>query len=167
MRAFRQKSGDEYTYYLRIARILHKHTRPAVHRRSPDDNRHKQRHTEGQRHDSADHRQHRAGLQEGAHPMHQHQDSQRQISYIDLFRCLAYNTYCNRVRLQWMRFRMDSALSGLQPKPNPRTSENRSSKLDIEWNITKFVIEQEGNFLARFEPAADMAYVETCVKALL
>ena len=45
---------------------------------------------------------------------------------------------------------MDSALSGLQPKPNPRTSENRSSKLDIEWNITKFVIEQEGNFLARF-----------------
>ena len=65
-----------------------------------------------------------------------------------------------------MRFRMDSALSGLQPKPNPRTSENRSSKLDIEWNITKFVIEQEGNFLARFEPAADMAYVETRVKAL-
>jgi len=62
---------------------------------------------------------------------------------------------------------MDSALSGLQPKPNPRTSENRSSKLDIEWNITKFVIEQEGNFLARFEPAADMAYVENCVKALL
>lgn len=62
---------------------------------------------------------------------------------------------------------MDSALSGLQPKPNPRTSENRSSKLDIEWNITKFVIEQEGNFLARFEPAADMAYVETRVKALL
>ena len=62
---------------------------------------------------------------------------------------------------------MDSALSGLRPKPNPRTSENRSSKLDIEWNITKFVIEQEGNFLARFEPAADMAYVETRVKALL
>ena len=62
---------------------------------------------------------------------------------------------------------MDSALSGLQPKPNPRTSENRSSKLDIEWNNTKFVIEQEGNFLARFEPAADMAYVETRVKALL
>lgn len=62
---------------------------------------------------------------------------------------------------------MDSALSGLQPKPTPRTSENRSSKLDIEWNITKFVIEQEGNFLARFEPAADMAYAETCVKALL
>lgn len=62
---------------------------------------------------------------------------------------------------------MDSALSGLQLKPNPRTSENRSSKLDIVWNITKFVIEQEGNFLARFEPAADMAYAETCVKALL
>ena len=49
---------------------------------------------------------------------------------------------------------------------NPRTSENRSSKLDIVWNITKFVIEQEGNFLARFEPAADMAYVETRVKGL-
>lgn len=62
---------------------------------------------------------------------------------------------------------MDSALSGLQPNPNPRTSENRSSKLDIEWNITEFVIEQEGNFLARFEPAADMAYVETRVKGLL
>ena len=38
---------------------------------------------------------------------------------------------------------------------------------DIKWNFTKFVIDREGNVAARFEPTADMAEVEACVKALL
>ena len=38
---------------------------------------------------------------------------------------------------------------------------------DIKWNFTKFVIDREGNVVARFEPTADMAKVEECVKALL
>ncbi len=40
-------------------------------------------------------------------------------------------------------------------------------KPDIKWNFTKFVIDREGNVVARFEPTADMAEVEACVKALL
>lgn len=38
---------------------------------------------------------------------------------------------------------------------------------DIKWNFTKFVIDREGNVVARFEPTADMADVEACVKSLL
>ena len=40
-------------------------------------------------------------------------------------------------------------------------------KPDIKWNFTKFIIDREGNVVARFEPTADMAEVEACVRALL
>ena len=42
-----------------------------------------------------------------------------------------------------------------------------AKKSDIKWNFTKFVIDREGNVVARFEPTADMAEVEACIKALL
>ena len=42
-----------------------------------------------------------------------------------------------------------------------------AKKPDIKWNFTKFIIDREGNVVARFEPTADMAKVEECVKALL
>ena len=38
---------------------------------------------------------------------------------------------------------------------------------DIKWNFTKFVVDREGNVVARFEPTADMGKVEDCIKALL
>jgi glutathione peroxidase len=38
---------------------------------------------------------------------------------------------------------------------------------DIKWNFTKFVVDREGNVVARFEPTADMGKVEECIKALL
>ena len=41
------------------------------------------------------------------------------------------------------------------------------SKPDIKWNFTKFVVDREGNVVARFEPTADMADVEKCVSSLL
>ena len=37
----------------------------------------------------------------------------------------------------------------------------------IRWNFTKFVIDREGNVVARFEPTNDMALVEECIKSLL
>ena len=40
-------------------------------------------------------------------------------------------------------------------------------KPDIKWNFTKFVIDRQGNVAARFEPTADMAKVEECIKSLL
>ena len=40
-------------------------------------------------------------------------------------------------------------------------------KPDIKWNFTKFVVDREGNVVARFEPTADMADVEACIRSLL
>lgn len=40
-------------------------------------------------------------------------------------------------------------------------------KPDIKWNFTKFVVDREGNVVARFEPTADMKKVEECIKSLL
>ena len=38
---------------------------------------------------------------------------------------------------------------------------------DIKWNFTKFVIDREGNVVARFEPTAKMEDVAKCVESLL
>ncbi|MBQ6238941.1 MAG: glutathione peroxidase [Firmicutes bacterium] len=38
---------------------------------------------------------------------------------------------------------------------------------DIKWNFTKFIVDRDGNVVARFEPTANMKDVETCVKSLL
>jgi len=38
---------------------------------------------------------------------------------------------------------------------------------DIKWNFTKFVIDREGNVVARFEPTADVAEVEAFIIKLL
>ena len=38
---------------------------------------------------------------------------------------------------------------------------------DIKWNFTKFIVDRDGNVVARFEPTADMKEVEECIKALL
>ena len=44
---------------------------------------------------------------------------------------------------------------------------NWAKKPDIKWNFTKFIIDRDGNVVARFEPMADMKDVEECVKSLL
>ncbi len=38
---------------------------------------------------------------------------------------------------------------------------------DIKWNFTKFVVDRQGNVVARFEPTANMKDVSTCVESLL
>jgi glutathione peroxidase len=40
-------------------------------------------------------------------------------------------------------------------------------KPDIKWNFTKFIIDREGNVVARFEPTADVKDVEACITSLL
>ena len=42
-----------------------------------------------------------------------------------------------------------------------------AKKPDIKWNFTKFVINREGEVVARFEPTADMKKVEECVASLI
>ena len=38
---------------------------------------------------------------------------------------------------------------------------------DIKWNFTKFIIDRQGNVVARFEPTASMKKVDECVASLL
>ena len=38
---------------------------------------------------------------------------------------------------------------------------------DIKWNFTKFIVDRDGNVVARFEPTASMKDVAACVEALL
>jgi len=38
---------------------------------------------------------------------------------------------------------------------------------DIKWNFTKFLVDRQGNVVARFEPTTDMAEVESAIKNLL
>ena len=58
-------------------------------------------------------------------------------------------------------------LKPLLEKMFSETDPDWAKKPDIKWNFTKFIIDREGNVAARFEPTADMAKVEACVKALL
>ena len=48
-----------------------------------------------------------------------------------------------------------------------RTDPEWYKKPDIKWNFTKFVIDRSGKVVARFEPTADTAKVEECIKSLL
>ena len=38
---------------------------------------------------------------------------------------------------------------------------------EIKWNFTKFVVDRQGNVVARFEPTADMKKVRECVESLI
>ncbi|MBQ9065817.1 MAG: glutathione peroxidase [Blautia sp.] len=38
---------------------------------------------------------------------------------------------------------------------------------DIKWNFTKFVVDRNGNVVARFEPTADMAELDKCISKLI
>ncbi len=40
-------------------------------------------------------------------------------------------------------------------------------KNDIQWNFTKFIVNRQGDVIARFEPTDDMKKVEECVIALI
>ncbi len=44
---------------------------------------------------------------------------------------------------------------------------NWKSSPDIKWNFTKFVVDRQGNVVARFEPMADIQEVEKCIAALI
>ena len=58
-------------------------------------------------------------------------------------------------------------LKGLLEKMFDAADPDWRKKSDIKWNFTKFIIDRQGNVVARFEPTADMNKVEDCIKALL
>ena len=48
-----------------------------------------------------------------------------------------------------------------------KIDKNYKDNPDIKWNFTKFVVNRDGEVVARFEPTADMKKVEECVAGLL
>ena len=54
---------------------------------------------------------------------------------------------------------LDKMLSSFDP--------DYAKKPDIKWNFTKFLVNKEGDVVARFEPTADMGEVKKAVLALL
>ncbi len=58
-------------------------------------------------------------------------------------------------------------LKGLLENMFAKADPEWDKKPDIKWNFTKFLVDREGNVVARFEPTADMKKVEECIKTLL
>ncbi len=48
-----------------------------------------------------------------------------------------------------------------------RSNPNYAQEDDIKWNFTKFLVDREGHVMERFEPTADLSYVEERVKELV
>ncbi len=48
-----------------------------------------------------------------------------------------------------------------------KTDKNYKTNPDIKWNFTKFVVDKNGEVVARFEPTADMKELDKCVASLL
>ena len=48
-----------------------------------------------------------------------------------------------------------------------KADKNYKKNPDIKWNFTKFIIDRQGNVVARFEPTASMKKVDECVASLL
>ncbi|MBQ9389747.1 MAG: glutathione peroxidase [Synergistaceae bacterium] len=61
----------------------------------------------------------------------------------------------------------DHKLKGVLEEMLAKADPDYAKKPDIKWNFTKFVVDRNGNVVARFEPTADMADVDKCVASLL
>ncbi len=48
-----------------------------------------------------------------------------------------------------------------------KIDKNYKENPEIKWNFTKFVVDRNGNVVARFEPTVDMKKVEECVASLI
>ncbi len=58
---------------------------------------------------------------------------------------------------------MALAMSAMLKKQDKNYKDNP----DIKWNFTKFIVDRDGNVVARFEPTASMKDVAACVESLL
>ena len=64
-------------------------------------------------------------------------------------------------------FDKDHQLTPILDKVLSEADPDYASKAEIKWNFTKFLIDREGNVVARFEPTTDMAVVASAIEALL
>lgn len=64
-------------------------------------------------------------------------------------------------------FHPEHPLTAIVESMLERTHPNYKNEPDIKWNFTKFLIDREGNVVARFEPTEDMQVVEEKIRELL
>lgn len=64
-------------------------------------------------------------------------------------------------------FDKDHKLTPILDKMLSEADPDYASKSDIKWNFTKFLIDRDGNVVARFEPTTDMAVVANAIESLL
>ncbi len=64
-------------------------------------------------------------------------------------------------------FDMDNKIAPILVDMFDKAGTNWRETPDIKWNFTKFLIDREGNVVARFEPTRDMKDVEEQIKKLL
>ena len=48
-----------------------------------------------------------------------------------------------------------------------KTDENWDKNPDIKWNFTKFIVDREGEVVARFEPTDSFESIENCIESLI
>ena len=61
----------------------------------------------------------------------------------------------------------DHELSQIMIKISSEADPDYKNNPDIKWNFTKFLVDREGNVVARFEPTKDLKIVEEEIKKLL
>lgn len=61
----------------------------------------------------------------------------------------------------------DEKIASVMEKLYNESNDEPRKKDDIQWNFTKFIINRQGEVVARFEANADMKQVEECISALL
>lgn len=61
------------------------------------------------------------------------------------------------------KHKLTSVLTEMLSKNDP----DFAKKSDIKWNFTKFLVDREGNVIARFEPTTNVEVIEQEIKKLL
>ncbi|WP_455537253.1 glutathione peroxidase [Prevotella koreensis] len=61
----------------------------------------------------------------------------------------------------------DEKIASVMEKLYNESNDEPRKKDDIQWNFTKFIINRQGEVVARFEANADIKQVEECISALL
>ena len=64
-------------------------------------------------------------------------------------------------------FNPEHPLTAIVTSVVERTHPNYRNEADIKWNFTKFLIDRNGNVVARFEPTEDIEVIENAVNELL
>ena len=62
---------------------------------------------------------------------------------------------------------MEHPLAPILDKMLSEADPDYKEKADIKWNFTKFLINKQGQVVARFEPTAPIAEIEKSIEALL